>query len=116
MAKSKKLQDLIGKQVRRSKRTNFKGWEGQVAHGSSVFSGDVEDVSVTGFKIVNLPAGFPGDEYSYKAVLSCRGNYFKLLVKPCWCRKESATDSHCSMGFKILMAPPEWSTFVIEES
>ncbi len=98
---------------RKNKRTHVKGFIGDIADGNFVFGGIVEDISSEGLKISNLPSDFPITKHSYRTVISGDGKHYRVLVRPCWTKKDDLTKT-MEAGFKIVDAPWEWEEFVLD--
>ena len=99
---------------RKHHREKVSGFVGNIADGPRVIDGIVENVSVGGFEIVDLPQSFSGTGNTYTAVLSGGGKHYKVLTRPCWRRKTGSNNIH--IGFKILDAPWEWLAFTMHDT
>lgn len=99
--------EMYGGQVKRKfRRVAIPGFVGDLADGSAIVCGDVENISKNGFKFTNAPAGFTADKFTYTVVLSRQGEHYRVLAKPCW--KKCGRSNRTEIGFKILDAPWEW--------
>jgi len=95
---------------RKHERDAVKGYVCEVIDGNQVMSGIVCDVSSIGLKVSRLPAGFSATRKHYPAFVSGKNRHYKLLIRPCWSKKEE--DNFMDVGFKILDAPWKWMEFV----
>ena len=96
---------------RRYERVAVHGYSGDVADGSQVMGGVVEDVSSAGLKIAKLPDSFSAARQQYVAVVSGDDRHFKILIQPRWFKKEEGSN-FMDVGFKIIDAPWEWMEFI----
>ena len=96
---------------RRQVRTNIRGYIADVADGHIVYAGTVDDVSLSGLRLNELPEKFSSVGKRYTVVISgeMTSDCFKLKVLSRWRRKNSFT---VDIGFSILESPPEWRKFV----
>ncbi len=98
---------------RRNIRVKLEGYIADIADGHFVYAGMVEDVSVTGLRLTELPGKFSvqGKKYtlvvSGEPVLDC----YKLKVIPRWWKNDG---TFLAAGFKILEAPTQWKEFVLK--
>ncbi len=99
---------------RNEKRTIVNGFVGDVADGNFVFAGRVEDISSGGVKISHLPLDFSlGKHKSYRTVISGDGKHYRVLVSPCWGKRDEATNT-LEAGFKLIDAPWEWEELILD--
>ncbi len=105
---------FLGKVKRRNTRTRVQGFVGDIAVGSSIICGDVADISCSGIKMTSLPENFSAVKHIYTTIVSGDGKHYKLLVKPCW--KKRNTDGGVEIGFKILDAPLDWVDLTLNMS
>ena len=96
---------------RKYKRDFVNGYVCEIADGNQVMSGVVDNVSSAGLKISSLPTGFSVARKHHVAVVSGDNRYFKVLLRPCWSKKEEGVN-FMDVGFKILDAPWEWMEFI----
>lgn len=101
---------------RKHEREVVDGYVCEIADGNMVMSGNVDDVSLEGVKISKLPVGFTAARKPYVAILSGNNKYFKILLRPCWSKKEEEGVHFMDVGFKIIDAPWEWNEFISEKS
>lgn len=104
----------FGKVKRKFRRIGIPGFVGDLADGTSIVGGIVEDISAGGFKITNIPKTFTAEKHVYTTIVSGGGRHYKILARPCW-RKQSSELSNVEMGFKILDAPWEWLELTMDE-
>lgn len=104
----------FGQMKRKHQRAGMSGFVGDLADGKLVFGGNVEDISIGGFKITNIPQSFGAEKHTYTTILSGGGKHYRLLAKPCW-KKQGSRKDNLDIGFKILDAPWEWVAFIMKE-
>lgn len=97
---------------RQSVRTPVKGMMGDIADGNFAFAGTVENISSGGMKISNLPKDFSIANQSYRTVVSGDGKHYRILVRPCWVKRDNLTNT-TEAGFKIVEASWEWEEFIL---
>ena len=92
-------------------RIKLDGYVADVADGYLVYAGMVEDVSLSGLRLNELPVKFSVKGKKYNLVVSGGPNFdcYKLKVVPRW-RKNDGT--LLAAGFNIVEAPAEWKGFV----
>jgi hypothetical protein len=95
---------------RRYPRGKLHDFSADIADGKFFASGRVDDISLSGFKMSDVSDSFRADKYSYTVVISGKGWHLKVLVKPCWKKKNN---ENYEIGFKIVDAPWEWAEFAI---
>lgn len=101
----------MGGVQRRYRRGRVTGFQGDIADGHRVVGGMIDDVSATGFKLVQVDETFMAEKHTYQAVVSGNGKYYKVLAKPCW---KQATDKGVEIGFKVVDTSWEWLEFVLD--
>ena len=97
---------------RRQIRTPLQGYIADLADGHVVYAGTVEDVSLNGLRLNELPEKFSAVGKRYTVVVSGEMNSscFKMKVISRWRRKKGFT---VDVGFSILEVPPVgWRKFV----
>jgi hypothetical protein len=100
---------------RRHPRIEVHGFIGDIADGNFVLAGAVDDVSLDGFKMSNLPRNFSATTQNYTLVMSGKGNHYRLIVTPCW--KDEIPETHSVVvGFRIVQAPWEWTEFILNKT
>ena len=87
-------------------RHKLEGYIADVADGYLVYAGTVEDVSLSGLRLNELPAKFSVEGKKYTLVISGGPEFdcYKLKVVPRWRKKD---DILLVAGFKIVEAPDE---------
>ncbi|GEM_PF-1124378 len=104
----------FGQMKRKHRRAGLSGFVGDLADGNLVIGGNVEDISIGGFKITDIPHSFTAEKHTYTAILSGGGKHYRLLAKPCW-KRQGSGKGNVDIGFKILDAPWEWVEFTMNE-
>lgn len=96
---------------RQQMRIKLQGYSADIADGSFVYGGIVEDVSLMGLRIKDLPHKFIVRGKYYTLVLSGGPDVrpYKLRVLPRWRRQKGL---FMDVGFKITESPLKWSDFV----
>ncbi len=102
----------LGDTKRKKPRAVVKGYVGDIADGSAVLNGVVEDVSSGGFKMSNLSETFSDEDRNYMTVISGHGKHFKVLVRPCW-SKQVGERLSIEVGFRIVEASWEWEEMIM---
>ncbi len=100
---------------RKNNRIRVKGVLGDIADGNFAFGGIGEDISSTGVKITQLPEDFYISSQSYRTVISGGGKHYRILIRPCWMKKDHLTRT-AEIGFKIIEASWEWEEFVLSRT
>lgn len=98
---------------RRFERNSVKGYYSDVASSNSVCGGIVEDISLTGFKVSQLPDSFDDNQHVYSVIITHGDSRYKILAKLCWDKKLPGSDG-VEVGFKIIDAPWEWAALAID--
>jgi hypothetical protein len=94
-------------------RVKLEGYIADVADGHLVYAGTVEDVSLNGLRLNELPEKFSVEGKKYTIVISGGPNAacYKLKVFSRWRKKNGfATD----VGFSILESPAGWRKLMQE--
>lgn len=96
---------------RRQIRTKLKGYIADIADGHFIYGGMVEDVSMEGLRLNDLPDKFAVEGKKYSVVVSGGPDSpcYKLKVAPRWRRKNGIL---VDVGFNIAEAPAGWKAFV----
>jgi hypothetical protein len=97
----------FGQMNRKQRRVGVLGFIGDLADDNLLVGGEIEDISMGGFKLTNIPESFGADKLYYTVILTGGGRHYRLLAKPCW-RKKGLGQSRVELGFKIIDAPWEW--------
>jgi len=99
------------KNKRQGERVELRGLQADIADGSRVFDGYIEDVSFGGFKITQLPKGFKVEARQYTTVVSGYRKNFKIIIQPRWNKKTNQGHSQ-EVGFMIVHPPWAWTEFI----
>jgi hypothetical protein len=96
---------------RRQLRMKLQGYIADIADGHLVYAGTVEDVSLDGLRLNELPEKFSVEGKKYTLVVSGGPDSacYKLKVFPRWRRKNGIL---MDVGFNIVEAPTGWKKFV----
>lgn len=105
------MMELETKEKRRQFRMKLKGYIADIADGHFVYGGMVEDISLEGLRLNDLPDKFAVQGKRYSVVISGGPDSpcYKLNVSPCWRRKNGIL---VDVGFNIAEAPEGWRHFV----
>ena len=103
----------FGQRKRKYRRTGIPGFVADFADGNKIIGGTVQNVSLGGFEIINLPNSFTAGKHTYTVILSGGGKHYKMVVKPCWRKQKGLND--VDIGFKILEAPWEWMQLTMHD-
>ncbi|WP_339137484.1 MAG: PilZ domain-containing protein [Candidatus Electrothrix sp. GW3-4] len=96
---------------RRRKRAKIKGYIVDIADRNFFFDGIVEDISLEGLRLIDVPDRFVVENKKYNLVISGgpESVNIKLTVTPRWIKKSKP---YMAIGFQIIDAPPMWKKFV----
>ena len=97
---------------RRQGRVKLKGYIADIAVDRFVCNGIIEDISVEGLRLNDLPARFAVESREYSLVVSGGPDSvcYKMTVLPRWKRRKNA--SYIDIGFQINHPSAGWKTFV----
>ena len=109
---SRTMPDGFLSSKRKYPRLDVQGFAGDIADGKFFVAGTVEDVSLLGFKMSNLPLNFSAANRSYTTVISGNDKHYRCVVMPCWTKK-AENNLSVEVGFKIIQATWEWTEFVL---
>ena len=92
-------------------RARLKGYIADIADGHFIYGGMVEDVSLEGLRLNDLPDKFSLEGRKYSIIISGGPDLpcYKLKVAPRWRRKNGIL---VDVGFNIAEAPKSWQDFV----
>ncbi len=92
-------------------RARLKGYIADIADGHFIYGGMVEDVSLQGLRLNDLPDKFSLEGRKYSMIVSGGPDApcYKLKVAPRWRRKNGIL---VDVGFNIAEAPESWQDFV----
>lgn len=98
---------------RRHKRMELHGHIADIADGNFIYGGIIEDVSMDGLKLKDLPGKFAIEGRIYCIVVSGESSetHLKLKVRPRWKRMVKSGLS-MDVGFMVVDAPREWKALV----
>ncbi len=96
---------------RRQTRMKLKGYIADIADGHFIYGGIVEDISLGGLRLNDLPDKFAIEGKKYSVILSGGPDApcYKLKVSPRWRKKNGFL---LDVGFSIVEAPENWKSFV----
>ena len=96
---------------RKNNRLKLRGYIADIADGHFVYDGIIDDVSVDGLRLNDLPERFIMEKRKYNLVLSGGPDSvcFKLTVYPRWIKKNQYS---LDIGFHITGASTGWKTFI----
>ncbi|WP_417909648.1 PilZ domain-containing protein [Candidatus Electronema sp. PJ] len=96
---------------RRQARMKLQGYIADIADGHLVYAGILEDVSLDGLRLYELPEKFSVEGKKYTLVVSGGPDSacYKLKVFPRWRRKNGTM---MDVGFNIVESPVGWKKFV----
>jgi len=96
---------------RHEHRAKLKGYIADIADGHFIYGGMVEDVSLEGLRLNDLPDKFSVAGKKYSIIVSSGPDCpcYKLKVAPRWRRKNGIL---VDVGFNIAEAPESWQDFV----
>jgi hypothetical protein len=96
---------------RKQVRLKLKGFIADIADGHFIYGGIVEDISLEGLRLNDLPDKFAVEGKLYSVVLSGGPDCpcYKLKVSPRWRKKNGFL---MDVGFSIVEAPENWQAFV----
>lgn len=96
---------------RQGNRAKLKGYIADIADGHFIYGGMVEDVSLEGLRLNDLPDKFSQEGKKYSIIISGGPDLpcYKLKVSPRWRRKNGIL---VDVGFNIAEASESWQNFV----
>ena len=95
---------------RRHQRIEVQNVVANLSNGVNFFSGTVNDVSLAGMLLADLPKELDDRGKQLSIIVSAKGKDYKMEVMPKWMSNNS---SEKQMGLAILDAPLEWTLFVM---
>ena len=87
------------------------GLMSSVSDGKNAFIGVVEDISVTGLRLSQVPSAFDDTVDPCFTIVKGPVRDFKVFLHPCWARI-SKPGMYKDIGFKIEDPPQSWKRFV----
>ena len=98
---------------RKEDRLKLKGYIADIADQYSVYEGIIEDVSLDGLCLHNVPDNFIAEDRKYHLVISGKPGsvvlFLNLKVTLRWKKKNGL---HTDIGFQIINAPAAWKQLV----
>ena len=94
-----------------SDRNHPEGVLSSLFDGASNFIGVVDDVSATGVRISNIPAGFNCSSKQCFSLINTLETDYKVVLIPRW-TVTTNSGMYKTIGFKIYNPPPGWTQFV----
>jgi hypothetical protein len=96
---------------RQQARMNLKGYTAAIADGKLIFSGLVDNISLGGLRLSEMPQKFELKNWKYTLVVSGGpgASSYRMTVFPCWRRKNNFSQE---IGFKIAEAHAGWKSFI----
>jgi hypothetical protein len=106
-------ESIFGRRIRKYPRTQIRGFDCQLANSKSLFKGTIDELSVQGFRMSNVPITFCDESMIFRAILSEGENYYKITVIPRWSKKMIDGEGF-EVGFKILDHDWKWVHFSMD--
>ena len=108
------MQQANANERRRQARMKLEGYSADIADGPLVFVGTIQDISLEGFCLNDLPDRFAIKGKNYRVIISGGPNStpYKMTVFPKWGRINQLS---MDVGFKITEAPARWEEFIREQ-
>ena len=103
----------MSKSDRQNERHKTLGLMSFISDGKSSVLGIVEDISVTGLRIGQVPMDFDETIQKCKAVIHSPTGDFNVVLTPRW-TQETNMGMYKSIGFLIVDPPDGWTEFVRE--
>ncbi len=103
----------MGKSDRKNKRLETLGLMSFISDGKTSVLGIVEDLSVTGLRIGQVPLDFDDSVQQCKAVVHSPTGDFNMILTIRWV-EETNKGMYKSIGFQIASPPDGWIEFVTE--
>jgi hypothetical protein len=79
--------------------------------GIGFSQGKISDISKFGVCMIDLPESFYGEANRMTAIITGRGKYFKMTVRPRWSTTDGVSQS---VGAEIIDPPSSWTNFVMK--
>ncbi len=111
--KQKANESIFGRRERRFRRTKISGFDCQIADGTSVFKGSIDELSAQGFSMSKVPEIFCDESKIYRAIFSKGDSYFKITIVARWSRVDSDGSGY-QVGYKILDNDWKWVHFSMD--
>ena len=96
-------------------RNTTEGVVSSLYDGTANHIGVVEDVSLSGICISNIPASFNCSSNQCFSLINAPLGEYKVVLKPRWA-KTTNNGMYKTIGFKIHNPPPGWTQFVRKTS
>ena len=107
--------EISMRKLRRHPRVELKTFHGDVADKKRICRGTIRDASTAGLKMTDIDADFFSEKTHYTLVLSGKDHNCRVIVTPCWIKKNQS-ESTAEVGLKLISAPWEWITFVLDQA
>ena len=78
--------------------------------GFEFCQGRISDISKSGVCMTDLPKSFSRDANEMTAIITGRGKYFRMIVRPKW---STSDDIGQSVGAEIIDPPLSWKEFIL---
>ena len=101
------------RKLRRHPRVSLRTFQGEVAGKKGVCRGRIVDASTAGLRIADIDLDFFTENLVYALILSGKGHNYRVLVTPCWIKKDSS-GRYAEAGLKLISAPWAWISFVLD--
>ncbi|PHR28331.1 MAG: hypothetical protein COA36_07085 [Desulfotalea sp.] len=101
---------VFGRRSRKYRRIKTTDFVCQLANSRSVFNGSIDELSVQGFSMSNVPERFCDESNIYRAIFSESDKYYKITVIPRW-SKPGLNGVGLHVGYKILDNDWKWVHF-----
>ncbi len=96
---------------RKNQRIRLEGLHADVSDGKAIYRGEVKDISRTGISVINLPPEMDTKTDLVTAVVSGKGENFKMFLTPRW---NTAAGNYTSVGLEIENSSWSWNEFVVQ--
>lgn len=107
--------DINMRKMRRHPRIKLNTFHGDVTDSRRICHGKIADASTAGLKMIDIEADFFTEKIHYTLALSGKEQNHRVIVTPCWIKKKSSGLT-ADVGLKLVSAPWEWITFVIDQA
>jgi len=84
-----------------------------ITDGALAYGCQVENISLGGFKLVDVPLAFHGYKHTYAILITSGKESYRIIAKPCW-QKQDGQLQRQNIGFKILESSLEWVSYAMD--